>query len=196
MKCKEKIVLASNSPRRRELLEKADIVFEVIPPEVDEGNLKKIKKGTPEELSVLLSTEKAKDVINRYKIYNRWVLAADTMVVLENRIMGKPENKKQWKEMLEELSGRTHKVITGWCLAKGDIEKRGYKVSLVKFRKLRESEIIWYINTGEGFDKAGGYAIQGRGVVLVESIEGDWSNVVGLPLPDILKALWELKVIE
>lgn len=200
-RCKEKIILASNSPRRSQLLSNSGIEFEQVLPKIEEEKLLNKFGEDPSTLALELARIKAYSVLRggvggERSIKNRWVLSADTIVVLGREILGKPKSEDDWRAILKKLSGKVHEVITGWFITNGVIERAGFKVSKVKFRPLNNSEIEWYIKSGEGFDKAGGYAIQGKGLVLVESIEGDLSNVIGLPLPDIIAALRELGVLE
>ena len=173
-----KIILASGSPRRRELLAGLGWNFEVIPPQVDE---KKIDGEPPAELVKRLAEEKASSVASRF--LGNWVLGADTVVALEGRILGKPNSEGEAAEMIAELSGRTHSVFTGVAL----IAPEGRKLinaeeTRVTFRPLGKEDNLAYIALGESMDKAGAYAIQERGTLLAERIDGCYFNVVGLPL--------------
>ena len=173
-----KIILASGSPRRRELLAGLGWNFEVIPPQVDE---KKIYGEPPAELVKLLAEEKASSVASRF--LGNWVLGADMVVALEGRILGKPNSEGEAAEMIAELSGRTHSVFTGVALIAPDGRKLiNAEETRVTFRPLEKEDILAYIALGESMDKAGAYAIQERGTLLAERIDGCYFNVVGLPL--------------
>lgn len=173
-----KIILASGSPRRRELLAGLGWNFEVIPPQVDE---KKIDGEPPAELVKRLAEEKASSVASRF--LGNWVLGADTVVALEGRILGKPNSEGEAAEMIAELSGRTHSVFTGVALIAPDGCKLiNAEETRVTFRPLEKEDILAYIALGESMDKAGAYAIQERGTLLAERIDGCYFNVVGLPL--------------
>ena len=173
-----KIILASGSPRRRELLAGLGWNFEVIPPQVDE---KKIDGEPPAELVKRLAEEKASSVASRF--LGNWVLGADTVVALEGRILGKPNSEGEAAEMIAELSGRTHSVFTGVALIAPDGRKLiNAEETRVTFRPLEKEDILAYIALGESMDKAGAYAIQERGTLLAERIDGCYFNVVGLPI--------------
>ena len=181
-----RIVLASGSPRRREIMEKYNIDLIVEKSNVDEN----INRGeTPEQVSMTLSLIKALDVSNRFP--KDIVIGADTIVVVDGKILGKPKGKEDAYDMLNILSGRIHEVITGVALIKADMNIKiiDYEKTRVKFRKLTDDMIYRYIGTNEPFDKAGAYAIQGVGQILVENIDGCFFNVVGLPLTKIDKLL-------
>jgi septum formation protein len=153
------LILASASPRRQELLRSAGISFEVIPSEVDE----EMEEGeAPDEHVIRLARLKAVKVGKKHK--TRWVLAADTVVVVDGRILGKPRDRREAEEMLEMLSAREHRVVTGYCLLQMSSGKsrQGRVVSRVRFKDLSLDEIRWYLDSGEPFGKAGAYAIQGK----------------------------------
>lgn len=178
-KIKTELILASGSPRRIELLKKLGCKFRVIPSKVEE----KINPSlSPTENARRISCLKALDVAS--KISEGIVIAADTMVVLGKKILGKPKNKKEARKMLQNLSGKEHRVITGLVVVDAKTKKimQDVVITKVKFRKLNKNLIEKYIITGEPLDKAGAYGIQGKGALLVESIKGDYFNVVGLPL--------------
>lgn len=182
----KKLVLASSSPRRAEILKKAEIDFEVIcPKNIDENNI-----STDPVLHVIeLSRKKAESVVEKSK--NRLILGADTIVVLRGEILGKPKDKEDAFRILKKLSGKEHTVYTGVTLLD---EKDGralsaYQLTKVKFNQLRDEEIKDYIETGEPLDKAGAYGIQGMGNFLVEKIEGDLDNVIGLPMRKLKELL-------
>lgn len=173
---KVKIILASSSPRRRELLKLITEDFESISTDVDET----LPENTdPLKASEYLSLVKAKAV--EYSSENI-VIGCDTTVIIDNKILGKPNNINQCREYLEMLSGRNHKVITACSIVCGDNIRTFSEVTEVTFRTLSNEDIEWYISTGEPFDKAGGYGIQGKGSLLIERINGDYFNVVGLPV--------------
>ncbi len=192
-KCSKPIVLVSASPRRRELLQQIGVSFEVYPAEVDETLPNQV--SDPASLAIELAWRKVRAVASRFP--SRWLLAADTLVVVGKRLLGKPQNPKEAFLMLRQLSGRTHKVVTGLCLAKTDVKGRicrPYETSettLVTFRQLTDEEISTYISTGEPFDKAGAYGIQGKASIFVTEIVGCYFNVVGLPLAKLASLLKE-----
>ncbi len=178
-KKKVKLVLASGSPRRIELLKMLGCKFRIIPSKVEE---KINPQLSPIQNIKRLSRLKALDVA--LKVSEGIVIAADTDVVLNGEILGKPKNKKEAREMLKKLSGKEHQVITGLAVVDAKTKKllQDVVITKVKFRKLSDALIDKYIATGETLDKAGAYGIQGKGALLVESIRGDYFNVVGLPL--------------
>lgn len=182
-------VLASKSPRRKELLNKIGINAQVIPSNVDEDAYKGLEA---EKMVMQLSFVKAADVARSFR-KNTFVIGADTCVCLEGKIFGKPESKDDAKRMLEELSGKTHQVYTGYCVIDCGSGKSVSRcaVTNVTFKELTESEIKAYVETGEPLDKAGAYGIQEKGAVFVEKIDGDYSNVVGLPLSPLYKLFKE-----
>jgi septum formation protein len=178
------LVLASASARRRELLRLAGVVFTPHPVEVDERPLAGEK---PYETSCRLARLKAAAASG---FTSDWVLAADTVVALENEIFGKPADDRQAAEMLRRLSGRWHRVYTSVVLLRrGEEACELTSCSEVLFRQLDAGTINWYINSGEPRDKAGAYAIQGKGALLVRAINGSYTNVVGLPLVETLELL-------
>ena len=181
--------LASGSPRRASLLDQLGISYERIVPDVDEsvyGNL------PPSEQVTSLSRAKAVAVLSKGSEYP--VVAADTLVCLDHTVLGKPADRENAFNMLRALSGRWHQVYTGITVAAGEIINTGFEVTNVKFRELTDGEINGYIATGEPMDKAGAYGIQGKGALLVERIEGDFYNVMGLPLVRLWVMLKELGV--
>ena len=187
-----KLILASKSPRRSDLLEKAGLAFSIIPSDFDESS---VTVSDPELYVKTLAKLKATDVSEKHP--DSWVLGADTIVLIDDSILGKPGSKDEARTMLKQLSGKTHQVITGYCLCcpKKDIISETVKTD-VRFKTLRDAEIEWYIQTGEPFDKAGAYAIQGIGASLVESINGSYTNVVGLPLCEVMEHLINEGVVE
>ncbi len=195
-----KYILASASPRRRELLEQLGINFDIMVAPIDESG---IDKGmTPDLYTGVLSMYKAAAVAKVLREQGRTkelIIAADTIVYLDGKILGKPIDDNDAKRMLMELSGREHEVYTGLCVMRIN---DGYSVSrsvktAVSFKNLSEEEIDAYIKTGEPSDKAGAYAIQGKASAFVKSITGDYFNVVGLPLSelyDILKNEFDINL--
>ena len=187
------IILASASPRRRELLKQIGLDFEVIPSTVDESVL---AGETPEEHVARLSLDKSREVCKRAGINGRWFIGSDTIVLYEDNILGKPENRTHAAAMLKQLSGREHRVLSGFALLDRHRNRQLVETvsTRVRFRQLTEDEIARYIATGEADDKAGAYAIQGLGVCFVAGIEGSYTNVVGLPLCRLTLALKEFDV--
>ena len=184
------LILASASPRRQALLRSAGISFEGIPSEVEE----EMEEGeTPDEHVIRLARLKAVKVGKKHK--TRWVLAADTVVVIDGRILGKPRDRREAEGMLEMLSAREHRVVTGYCLLQMSSGKsrQGRVVSRVRFKELSLDEIRWYLDTGEPFGKAGAYAIQGKAAFMVQEVRGSYTNVVGLPLCEVVEALREMR---
>lgn len=174
------LILASKSPRRRELLSIITKDFTVKSAEVDES----LPDGiSPKEAVEYLSRIKAEP----FRSEEDLVIGADTVVAVQGKILGKPESDAQAKEMLSLLSGKTHSVFTGVTLIKGDRSITFSEETRVTFYELSEDEITDYIRTGEPSDKAGAYGIQGRGCLLVKGIEGDYFNVVGLPVGKLHK---------
>lgn len=187
----EQLVLASASPRRKELLEQLGVQFEICVPNVDESSVK--QKDVPAGLYVqelaLLKAGAAMELIGCKK--NTLVIAADTVVFKDKKILGKPKDAAHAKEMLTALSGAEHAVYTGICVMRasdGCSVCRAVK-TIVRFKELSEGKIERYIQTGEPMDKAGAYGIQGYGATLVEGIEGDYFNVVGLPVAALAELL-------
>lgn len=186
------IVLASKSPRRKYLLEQAGISVEVVPSSVDEDRLARTDPGS---YARILAEAKARDVAERRP--HRWVIGADTIVVAGEAVLGKPGSETEARQMLRQLSGQRHRVITGWCICRWDRNRlfSGAETTEVRFKALGEAEIDWYVNTGEPFDKAGAYAIQGLGTFLVKSIRGSYTNVVGLPVCEIIEILLQENIL-
>lgn len=180
------LILASQSPRRKYLLEQAGLRFSVIPSPFDESA---VAPAEPAPYVRRLAEGKADDVATRYP--DAWVIGADTIVTTENHLLGKPTSPEAARRMLRRLSGKTHQVYTGFCICR---QRNSVKFidavrTDVTFKKLSENEIEWYIQTGEPFDKAGAYAIQGMGTFLVRRINGSYSNVVGLPVCEVIEIL-------
>jgi septum formation protein len=174
-----KIILASKSPRRREILENAGYTFTVMEAETDEA----VEKNLPPEKAVAkIALHKALYVKNCHNTEGSVIIAADTMVYAGGRMLGKPKDARDAFEMLKMLSGAWHKVYTGYAVINGEKITTGCEETAVKFRELSDREINDYIASGEPFDKAGAYGVQGRASVFVERIEGDFFNIVGLPI--------------
>jgi septum formation protein len=183
-----KIILASASPRRRELLTLADIKYSLCIKSVDET----VPEGlTPEEGAEYTAEQKTLPVALANP--DAIVIGADTIVVQGDEVFGKPADEENARRMLYRLSGKEHKVITGVCLTAGDVRVKFHETSTVRFYKLDRDEINRYIKSGEPMDKAGAYGIQGKGALLVESIEGDFYNVDGLPIARHARKLRKLQ---
>lgn len=180
------LILASRSPRRKYLLEQAGLHFSVIPSPFDESS---VSSTEPATYVRCLAEGKADDVAARYP--EAWVIGADTIVAAEDRLLGKPASKDAARRMLGRLSGKTHQVYTGFCICRhrGNLKFIAAVRTDVTFKDLSENEIEWYIRTGEPFNKAGAYAIQGMGTFLVRCINGSYSNVVGLPVCEVIEIL-------
>lgn len=185
------IILASASPRRKELLERIGLKFKIVKSNFEEKLNPKVDFHT---LSKKLSLGKAEAVAENFK--NSIVIAADTFVVLGKEIFGKPKDKEHAKKMLKKLCGKMHLVITGFTIIDTKTQKQISKSveSKVYMRKLSQKEIEDYIKTKEPFGKAGAYAVQEKGSVLIEKIEGDYFNIVGLPIFALAKELKKFKV--
>ncbi|MBC6695960.1 septum formation inhibitor Maf [Terrisporobacter mayombei] len=180
------IILASNSPRRREILENAKVRFSVKGSHINEI----IKDNeSPEETVMRLAYEKALDISKDNK--DALVIGADTIVVINDTILGKPKDEQQAYDMIKLLSGKTHYVITGFALINLSLDKKviDHQISKVTFKELSNDCIKDYIQTKESLDKAGAYGIQGYGALLVNNIEGDYFNIVGLPISKISDCL-------
>lgn len=182
------IILASASPRRKEILEKVKIDFEIIVSDADEN----LNEKNPEKFAVEIARRKAMAIDKKDKI----IVAADTAVAIDDKILGKPKDEKDAFYMLSLLNGKKHSVYTGVCVKKNEEIVTFCEKSDVYFKNLKENEIYNYIASGEPFGKAGAYAIQGFGALLIEKIEGDYENIVGLPvsrLYDVLKKDFEFE---
>lgn len=182
------IILASKSSRRIELLKDAGLSFEVIPSNINE---KADENLTPIENAMHLAELKATDVYTKYP--NSLVIAADTIVTLNNKIYGKPKTEENAILMLKELRGKKHDVITGVAIIYQNKKEVFYSKSSVLIKDLTDEEIINYVQTKEPLDKAGAYAIQGIGKDIVETYEGDFLTIVGLPLKEVLTKIKEIK---
>ena len=189
---KYRLILASKSPRRYDLLKQLGLDFEVIPSKIEEDF---VPNESPREHVIRLAEAKAMDVSNRY--IDCWVIGADTIVYIDGQILGKPRNKEEAREMLRLISGKEHRVLTGISVrhsnkGKGECET---VETAVRVKVLSQAEMDWYVRTGEPFDKAGGYGIQGIGSFMIESINGSYTNVVGLPLCELMQILVRLGAI-
>lgn len=187
-----RLILASKSPRRKYLLEQAGLDFAVIPSQVDEAA---VALSDPHPYVTGLAEAKAHEVAARHP--ESWVVGADTIVSIGGTILGKPRSPEQAREILKRLSRQTHQVYTGFCL-RCHAREQSYSRSIVTdvvFKELSPAEIDWYISTDEPFDKAGAYAIQGLGTFLVRAIHGSYTNVVGLPVCELIELLIQLGVV-
>lgn len=189
-------VLASKSPRRKELLKNMGIQAEIIPANVDESKLSSLP---PEKMVTQLALLKASDVARSFG-GNTYVIAADTVVVMDGKVFGKPHDIEDAKRMLTALSGATHSVYTGYCVIRCSdaTAVARFEKTDVTFRTLDDDEIDAYIKTREPMDKAGAYGIQGKGSIFIEKINGDYFNVVGLPvcaLSKLLREEFDIKIL-
>lgn len=187
-----KLILASASPRRVELLQLMGLVFEVIPSNIDES----FRHGeTPREHALRLSEEKALSIARSCP--DDWVLGADTIVIIAGEVLGKPGSTAEAKAMLEQLSGQEHEVFTGFSIIRQNagILIREVVESSVLFRDITEDEMDWYTGSEEPYDKAGAYAVQGMGAFFIREIRGSYTNVMGLPLCEVVDALKRVSAI-
>jgi len=189
------LILASKSPRRSALLRQAGLSFKVVPSNIDEALIPR-SQTSPAEYVLKLAEAKAADVSEKYP--DSWVIGADTIVVFENDILGKPRSRDDARRMLSRLSGQAHQVLTGYAIS----HRAGARLfsetvtTQVHFKDLAEKEIEWYIRTTEPFDKAGAYAIQELGTFLVKRISGSYTNVVGLPICEVIDFFYREGLIE
>ncbi len=189
------IVLASASPRRRELLTSVGIPFSVVPSRAPEELL---PGESPRDHVIRLSREKAAEVAERPGLEGRWFIGSDTIVLRDETVLGKPRDAGEACAMLRSLSGRSHKVLSGYAVL--DREQGGTVAGAVetevRFKELTDFEIAGYVATGEPMDKAGAYAIQGIGAFMVQSIAGSYTSVVGLPLCEVVEVLERLGAVK
>ena len=187
------IVLASRSPRRKELLETAGIQFSIEASRVRESDFPRMP---PEQYVAALARAKAADISQNHP--RAWVIGADCVVFAKGRILEKPESVSAARQMMRLLGGASHFVFTGYCITcrHQNVTVANTVKTEVVFKPLTDAEIEWYIETPEPYDKAGGYAIQGLGGFMVKRIIGSYTNVVGLPLCEVLEDLTRLGVIE
>lgn len=180
-------MLASGSPRRAELLRMAGFEFDVDPADLDESAL---PDEAAEAYVLRVAREKARCIATRHAP-RTLVLGADTTVVVDGEILGKPVDREDAARMLRRLSGRVHDVMTGVVLLGSGVERSAVERTRVSFVALRPDQIAWYVATGEPDGKAGAYAIQGRAARFIDRIEGSWSNVVGLPIATVARLMEE-----
>ena len=178
------IILASASPRRKEILELADLKFDVMPSDAQEITT----KTAPNEVVMELASIKAKDIYKKSEKQSM-VVGADTVVAYQWQIHGKPADESDEKRMLTMLSGQTHEVYTGVCVIEDGKTKTFYEETKVTFYEISDEQIDRYIKTGEPMDKAGSYGIQGKAAVFIKGIEGDYYNVVGFPIARFLQEI-------
>jgi len=186
-----KIILASNSPRRKEILAKTRLKFEIVESNYEEDMTLKLK---PRELAKFLSKEKAQIVAKKSK--NSILISADTFIVLKNKILGKPHTKEKATKMLMEINDQKLRIITGYTIIDQATNKviSESKETQIKIKKLGRQEIENYVQTGESLDKAGAFAIQGLGSILIEEMKGDFFNALGLPIFDIANHLKKIGI--
>ena len=207
------IILASQSPRRKDLLERMGFSVKVVPAQIDESQMEGelvenfVKRVAREKVlgvvgrlqTTLYPTDAAGQPLptaagGRRHIETRWVIGADTVVVQNNKVMGKPADTAEAVETLARLSGKRHRVLTGFCIHDLKKNKEGVQAvsTEVTFKRLSSSEIDKYISVGESMDKAGSYAIQGVGAYMVDSIVGSYTNVIGLPMCQVIEMMEEM----
>jgi len=177
LKINYEIILASASPRRKQIFNELGLKPQIIPVNIDEFNYRQL---SPEEYVMDLAAKKSGAVAQNHP--DKIVVGADTIVVVDETILEKPLHREDARKMLNMLSGRSHKVITGVNINRHNCQKTFIEITKVYFKKLSNKEIEWYLDSGEPFDKAGSYAIQGLGRILIEKIEGCYFNVVGFPI--------------
>lgn len=190
---KKKLVLASRSPRRKRLLAQMGLDLEVVPADVDEAM---VQGQSPADFVNALAKKKTCHIMQQRR--DAWVIGADTIVVKDNQVLGKPENRADAIKMLDFLSGRTHSVFTGYTVghhARGQMVTSTVETRVL-FKVLTKQEILWYTGTDEPYDKAGGYAAQGLGAFMVKEIRGSYANVVGLPVCEVIQTLVSLGAIQ
>jgi septum formation protein len=178
------IILASASPRRKEILELADLKFDIMPSNAQEITT----KTAPNEVVMELASIKAKDIYKKSEKQSM-IVGADTVVAYQGQILGKPADEADAKRMLTMLSGQTHEVYTGVCIIEDGKTKTFYEETKVTFYEISDEQIDHYIKTGEPMDKAGSYGIQGKAAVFIKGIEGDYYNVVGFPIARFLQEI-------
>ena len=176
------LILASASPRRREILAALGVEFEIVTPDVEE-----LTEGDPAETVIENARRKARAGLELARTEAVPILGADTDVALDGGLLGKPQDEAGARERLEALSGRTHQVVSGLCILEGGVERTGRARTDVRFVQLEAATVDLYLRSGEWRDRAGAYAIQGLGSILVAGLQGDFSNVVGLPVTLLLQ---------
>ncbi|MCG8688741.1 MAG: Maf family protein [Desulfobacterales bacterium] len=189
----EKIILASASPRRKELMTCAGLQFDIHVADIDESAV--AYNGDPGTYVKILSEKKAQVIAKSFP--GAWTVGADTVVVIDDTILGKPADRNQAVSMLNSLNGRNHSVFTGFSVIRADRKQVVSKAveTTVRFKQMPPEEIGWYADTDEPYDKAGGYGIQGIGSFMVKEICGSYSNVVGLPVCELIDTLAKLNVV-
>ncbi|MBA3789205.1 septum formation inhibitor Maf [Patescibacteria group bacterium] len=185
----KRIILASTSPRRKELLSKTGLNFETQDSAYEEDMTLNLEPG---ELAKYLSKGKAQAVADKNR--DAVVIGADTFITFEEKVLGKPHTPEKARETLQMLRGKSHTILTGFTIIENEKVVSNVVETKVHFRQLTDKEIDTYVASGEPLDKAGAYAIQGLGSELVDRIEGDYSNVVGLPVDDVMRVLEEFGV--
>lgn len=182
------MILASKSPRRKEILEEFGFKFKIEAKET----LEESKKENPKDFVMEIALEKAMVVAEDN--YEEWIVAADTVVVYNNKILGKPKNEEEAKEVLKSLSSHSHEVYTGVAIVnkQKNINVTFTELTKVYFKNISDQEINWYVETKEPLDKAGSYGIQGKGSILIEKIEGDFYNVMGFPISKFYEEMKKL----
>lgn len=185
-------ILASASPRRQQLLREIGLQFDVIPGDVNEDFL---LDELPVDYVTRMSREKSYAIAEQMP--DAWVLGADTIVIIDGEVLGKPQTRENAREMLKKLSGREHRVITGFTIVKKSAQTVVSQVveSSVVFKEIEMDELEWYINSPEPYDKAGAYAVQGMAGYFVKEIHGSYTNVVGLPLTEVVTVLKEVGAV-
>lgn len=187
-----KFILASASPRRRELLSSLGVDFDIIVPSIDESNIGDLRE--PDKIATYLSYKKASEILKPNK--DSCIIAADTIVVCNNEIFGKPQNKQHFFKMFQHLNNNYHKVITGLTVLYKDYLYSDSITTNIKFKFVSDEELEKYWNSNEPKDKAGGYGIQGLGGRFVEQINGSFTNVVGLPIEKLKEVIDEVVAYE
>lgn len=190
----DKIILASASPRRKDLMRSAGLRFDIFAAGIDEQAVP--YTGDPGAYVERLSLKKAQAIAPKHP--DAWTIGADTIVVVDNTVLGKPIDKDEALSMLGRLNDRTHSVYTGFSLVRpsDNIRLTRSVETRVRFKALSLKEILWYEGTHEPYDKAGGYGIQGIGAFMVKQIKGSYSNVVGLPVCELIQTLAQLKIVQ
>jgi septum formation protein len=182
------LILGSQSPRRKELLSWLNIEYKIITADIEEIS----KEKTPSNIAIDIAIQKARAVFKKCEKENNFIVSADTIVVLNDKIFGKPKDVKDAKNILTELSGKTHQVITGVCFIYNGREHCFYDQTDVTFNIISPQLLQNYLNTNDSLDKAGAYGIQGPGLTFISKINGSYSNVVGFPLDKVISELQSL----
>ncbi len=188
---KRRFVLASSSPRRKQLLEMIGLKFRILIPEVDE---KILENESALDFVKRISIEKGSYVKDKYKIKDEIIISSDTIVLIKNKIIGKPDSKEHAYQMLKQLSGNVHQVISGISLMINDYGYYEKSITDVFFKELNEEEIVYYLNNEDYTDKAGAYAIQGLASVFIKKINGCFFNVMGFPLNLFYEMVNKIKI--